>query len=57
MPYGDGDTEREHHETMESDTEVLQLQAKEHLGLLEAGKSQEGSSSKSFGGSMTSPTP
>ena len=39
--------------TTGAETEVLQLQTKERLGLPEAGKGKERSSSRGFRGSMT----
>lgn len=41
----------------EAEAGMMHLQAKEHLGLPEAGRDKEGSSSRSFGGSVALPTP
>ena len=45
------------HVKTESETGVMLPRAKEHLGLLEAGRSKERSFSTDFGGSMALPTP
>lgn len=55
-PCEDRDTQLKN-TVMEAETKMLWLQTKEHLGLPEAGRCKERSSSRGFKGSGVRPTP